>query len=683
MPAVNLTEADRDTVVAAITQLVTSGRIPIEQFIAAYNRHRSVTKQTPRFAVLDYENGGDLQAVPVALRRAIDDDFFVVLSGTLFERLSEPPAAAGGNGEDPLYTSIRSAMGAAGSSEAAGVMQRVLRIAGQRQVSTLSSIVRAARATALIRARTPDGNATAFGTGFLVAPCLLLTAAHVLERLISNGRALPGSEDLVSIQFHNQLEAGGSWPVTAWLAPDWLVSMSHPNGQDGRLDLTNDAVAAERLDYVLVRLSERVGGVTGVVDVSEPPEPQESSRLTIIGYPGGTDCQFDDHLLTLHNRAASRLHHDVNATSGMSGGPCIDFMGRAVGLHEGAITIAEPNYNRAVHLGAVRRQMRAAGVDPLRGDCGPLLGVHDREVRRAWIAAGEVLCGTTDASRAEWLAKVAAFNPDDPRGGAAVDEFHPIFARNDFLDWVGQGLQPDSPRRLALLSGDSGSGKSFSATILRNRLRSTPHKVVIVPPSVARGPIQDVLAFIVREVGGSPVTTADRVLRPTAGVVRRDLIPTTLEQLATLLRSASRANVQLWVFGDLGDDAALSGDAVQNWTQILIEAEKHAWVRLLVVGLNSHRRGQMRASAAASQQVESREINALTADDFVAWVTRQAEALRLESDEWEVESLRLWDEVVSGLFVAQGRTVMAVAAALEVRALMLQRAPAAEGGNAQ
>src|SRR5688572_12948071 len=165
-------EPEDKQAIESIVNLVKAGTIPVHEFSRAYDQNRSIAKQTPRFAVLDVENNGPLEAVPVALRRAIDDGFFVGLCAAL---LAEGRAISEGEAKT-LASNLE--------SRSAGVMQRVLRAAGVRGVNTLPAICRAAKATALITANVPGSAQKSLGTGFLVTPSLLLTAAHVVEALL-------------------------------------------------------------------------------------------------------------------------------------------------------------------------------------------------------------------------------------------------------------------------------------------------------------------------------------------------------------------------------------------------------------------------------------------------------------------------------------------------------------------
>ncbi len=656
---------DRDQLVRGVMDLVSAGVVSVDDFIRAYNEHRSILKQTPRFAVLDVEAGGEMEAIPAALRLAIADDFLVALWMALLQKMAKLHA------DEEKLKAIQAAIG---TMAPVGIMQKVLRAAGVRPVKTIPSLMRAARATALISAKVPGTSRKTFGSGFMVAPTLMMTAAHVVEQLIDNENELEDSAQSVTVEFWNQLEGQGQWPVKAHFAKKWLVCMSPPNGQDGKLALGDPADAARQLDFALVQLSEPIGNITGTVDMLDPPDPAVEGRLTVIGYPGGTECVFDDHQVTKYEAATGRIQHDVNAQAGMSGGPCIDHEGKLVGLHEGSVTNANPEYNRAVHLKLVRASIKKKAPDPLLMNTGPLQAIFARDVRQAWVAAGETLIGTTDQKRTEWLDSVAHLNPDDVRAGVSADVLHPVFGRTGFQSWIDEASLENSSRRIALISGDPGAGKSFSLSILREKLRSAQHRVVFVQPTMANRAIEQVLEFIVSESGGKSLKPTDATLRPDAGMLRRDLLPGLFEQLSDLIASRGGKGELLWIAIDVGDDAALTGDIARDLKQFLINAEKEPWVRLVIVGLSNSRRGEFRAAAAKPNEVESSSLKPVSVEEFLDTMLKQAEALQLDPKHWEQESTLLWDEEVESLSTKEGRSVIAVRLALELRALMLKEA---------
>jgi hypothetical protein len=658
-----LSPDEQTTIITLLVNLVQSGAIPSHEFTGAYDHNRSIEKKTPRFAVLDVEHGGPVEAMPAAVQKAIADDFFFAVWAALIARL--PGLAVRGD-----FKAVTALLG----ERADGVMQSVLRAAALRSVDTLPSLLSVARATALIRLN----NRPVAGTGFLVSPNLILTAAHVVDSLLDDLKEREGSASEVSVLFHNRLQSPGEWPIPAHFAPtSWLVDISPPNGAGGSITLTPAAEAAEKLDFALIQLAEPVGNITGIVDIANPPAPEVNGRLTVIGYQGGTQCVFDDHLVQQHEAAAGRVRHLANTVAGMSGGPCIDSAGRAVAVHEGSISTAVPQYNRAVHLGAVRDWMKRKGVDPLTVHAGPLWSIDDRQARHDWIKAGESLLAP--AERASWADQVAIFNPDDQRVNASSDIFHPVFGRESFQDWILQSSLEGSTRRIALISGHPGSGKSFSAHILRHSLKGSRHQIVEVRPAGFLS-IADALILILQQAGETIAAPPPADVRPSAGILRRDLLPGAFDRLDGLVRARAANSGILWIVLDVADDSMLSGDSGSDWKQFMIEVEKRPWARLLILGLSNSRRVEFKTAAAHPDQVASEGLQPITADEFKKTMVAQAEALRLKDLlRWGQECVSVWDDTADLLAPNQGRSVVAVRIALETRELMKTEAAANAG----
>jgi V8-like Glu-specific endopeptidase len=664
--------------IAAVVDRVRSGAVPIADFIAAYDETRSIEKMSPRFAALAAGRTEE-EAVEAALLRAADDGFYVALLIALLDRGQKRSTDV-----QPLASVAKSAI-ADSAAQPIGTMQRMLSLASTRPIESLFHIQNAGRASGLIKiGNVPDSQKKSAGTGFLVSPTLLLTAAHVIESLVENGKQRPGSEDQAIVEFHNRLQAPqGVWPVRVRFAPQWLVCMSPPNGSNGRIDLTPAEEAGKKLDFALIELSEPAGDITGVVDIAEPPDPQAPGRLAVIGYTGGTACAFDDRELEEFDAAACRLRHLSNTEAGMSGGPCLDVEGRVIGVHEGAIDTAQPPYNRAVNLRSIRTSMLQKGEDPLSGVVGPIRGLSDREARKAWVAAGETLIGTTPDLRQQWLDSVVQFNPDDPRAGASPDVFHPVFGRQVLHKWVSAAAAAGAESRIALITGLSGTGKSFTGFILKHRLRAPRHRVALIPPMLARKPLADIAAFLLQQAGAVSAvleSTQGPPLRPPAGILRRDVFPETFSQLATLVRPPSNPNGVLWIFADLGDDATLDDDTITAWKQFLAEAEKQAFVRLSIAGIGIAHRGVFRAAASKPELVKTESLTALTRAEMSEWIGAQAEALRVDRDDWVEEAENLWDESVEPVGAPQGRSVLAVRLVLQLRSLMQKAAEVTHGG---
>ena len=539
---------------AAISQLIFDDpvRIPLAEFVKVYDRHRSVERRTAQFVALRALFPNDAAAVAIAVQQARDHRFFFPLWTMLLERLSATLQ------DDPDAQVITEAVAAS----TVGTMQQVLQAQGFRRVASWPGLFKAARVTGLVRVDL-GGGPPASGTGFLVGPDLMLTAAHVVAGVLDGAAPRPGSADRIVVRFHNQLESSGSWPIECRVAADWLVALSPPLGDPPDLGSTESPEAAQRLDFALIRLSRKIGVEIGFLDVRNPPAANEDGRLTVIGYPGGgSDCVSDDHKVLSLEATSCRMRHTANTLEGMSGSPCIDDAGKVVALHEGAVRLPPP-YNRAVRLKHIRELIGSKHPDPLSADIGPLSGIRNADARRAWIAAGANALADA-GERDEWLQDVEAFDLGRPLGAESNDLFHPVFGRAPFQEWIDAACETDARQRIAFVTGRPLTGKSFSAFIAAAKLANGGHQLVIVRPETLRGrPFADVLNLILAETAAKSVATAngDLSVRPQAGTARRDLAPDVLDALETMVKGWA-AGAQLWLLLDFGTDTNVTAESV-------------------------------------------------------------------------------------------------------------------------
>jgi Trypsin-like peptidase domain len=236
------------------------------------------------------------------------------------------------------------------------------------------------RATAAVK----DGM-TVIGTGFLVGPDTVLTAAHV---------ALDG--------------AGKLKPNLAFLFSDPSVAAEgrsfRPKSQDpvafspayGQPPLTKrnlDPDSDQHLDYVLLRLTGRVNGIKPI-DIAPAPQQNSGAHVFIFGYRGGTAVSADVFAGIMAKTPGKRFIHTLNTVGGMSGSPCIGPSGEAIGLHEAGFEIQQNGEkffeNRAVDASHVLQDILARSTKPK--PLAPLAsatdyGIYDPALRLGWASA--------------------------------------------------------------------------------------------------------------------------------------------------------------------------------------------------------------------------------------------------------------------------------------------------------
>lgn len=181
------------------------------------------------------------------------------------------------------------------------------------------------------------------GTGFLVAPGLLLTNNHVLPDAETAAAA--------SARFNYEQDPAG----------ELLASVYHRCAPD-RFFLTDPV-----LDYSLVAVLGDPGVRFGVIPVV-PAGVQVGSRVNIIQHPGGQPKQ----IALVDNQVAYRddtvIQYLTDTLPGSSGAPVFDDQWRLVALHHSGGWIPEPSSasthfrNEGIAIDALIAAWQKAGV---------------------------------------------------------------------------------------------------------------------------------------------------------------------------------------------------------------------------------------------------------------------------------------------------------------------------------
>lgn len=501
------------------------------------------------------------------------------------------------------------------SDKTTGFMQAVLDPArGMMQSKVIAHLLAVTTWTGLI---TDEGNNKApLGTGFLIKPDLLLTSAHVIE--MSRAAMENRRDDIpaeIAVRF--TMAQPPLNKVKVPLAPNWRVLSKPPHGKPPSLDVESP-LAAKNLDFAVIRLARSVGDVLSYCDLDSVQEPELQRSLFVVGFPGSTDQYFDVSRVTSLNAASARLRHSVNTQSGMSGSPCIGAEGSVCGIHEGTMQENGMAYNRAVHLRVIRDVIRESGV--LEADTP--FEIADSAERLRWSKAGLSLAG--DEANA-WRDAVIQLGDPDP-GDAAQntvqrEAYHPVFGRESFAAWIAHASGPDAPDRLMLLMGPrkqdgsydpapKGSGKTFSAAILRARLNAPAHRLIVLPPEkVALSSPSAAHALVAEALAASPGAAGAgdagiESLRPFAGEVAKDHATLLLDTLR-----ASGADSTFWIFLDFGRGAAWRDLARTFWTELALQAIERNGFRVIVAGLQPAQADELAAGATSPLRVARDEID--------------------------------------------------------------------------
>lgn len=216
-----------------------------------------------------------------------------------------------------------------------------------------------------------DGGA--LGTGFLVGPAAVMTNYHVVRRYIEQ------EADPAALTFTFDFPfLGADGVVYGPAVPDWLIDASPLDDNDLRPLPAPVDVAADRLDYAVIRLAGRpgeaaVGGerVTAASNrprgwLSIPNRPYNFAlrkALILFHHAEGAPLRLsiDTDSYVDANEARTRVFHRSSTAEGSSGSPGFDMEWQLVALHQGYTALGRQRTNRAAPLAAIRRLLEQRG----------------------------------------------------------------------------------------------------------------------------------------------------------------------------------------------------------------------------------------------------------------------------------------------------------------------------------
>jgi hypothetical protein len=221
----------------------------------------------------------------------------------------------------------------------------------------------------------PAPNGTASGTGFLVAPDLVLTNEHVISAVRADEALVPH----VDVRFDYKAQNGTvvAPGVSFKLKPGaWLEDFSPPSEVDVLTDQGGQVPAADALDYALLRLD----GAPGEQTLGAAPEPGAPTRgwvttlapapavdtyLFALQHPLGKPLALAGDRVTAVNANGTRVRYRTNTEHGSSGAPCFDINWRLAALHHlgdpGFAPLHRADYNEGVPLDAILALLEQRG----------------------------------------------------------------------------------------------------------------------------------------------------------------------------------------------------------------------------------------------------------------------------------------------------------------------------------
>jgi Trypsin-like peptidase domain len=207
------------------------------------------------------------------------------------------------------------------------------------------------------------------GTGFLVAPDLVLTSRHVFADFQPDD-AFDGNCSRIEVLF--DFFHGDPVDNVPSAAPDakklglnkpWHIASSnaaYPNGKVIALSPDQLAQLPQSLDFILIRLEDRVGLQSidrgggrrrGWIPLPQmqAPVPPADEWIVIPQHPNGSAQRIDVGRFLEVDDTGTRLRYNTNTAQGSSGAPCFDHTFNLVGIHNAQVGPGEKAWaNEAV-----------------------------------------------------------------------------------------------------------------------------------------------------------------------------------------------------------------------------------------------------------------------------------------------------------------------------------------------
>ncbi|MCS3795412.1 trypsin-like peptidase domain-containing protein [Niastella sp. OAS944] len=200
------------------------------------------------------------------------------------------------------------------------------------------------------------------GTGWLVAPNLVLTAYHVIEDVHKEENGLEPADITCRFDYDGIQRPTGN--RTCKLANDWLLASSPYSQAD--LKATSAVPKENELDFALLQLNERVGEDTmsgeqqrGWIQVSEKaPVLMKDDFVVIPQHPQGRTLELAFGEVLQYNKPANRVQYDATTDHGSSGASCFDIFLVPFALHHAAGPSDSLEYNQAVPLKQIIKYLK-------------------------------------------------------------------------------------------------------------------------------------------------------------------------------------------------------------------------------------------------------------------------------------------------------------------------------------
>ncbi|TMU50686.1 trypsin-like peptidase domain-containing protein [Flagellimonas algicola] len=200
----------------------------------------------------------------------------------------------------------------------------------------------AERSTAVCRLVVPVGSQRSLGTGFLVAPNLIITNNHVIED------EFQAEEATAEFLFED-----GSTPIVVVMRPDQFF------------------VTNKDLDYTIVACEGRdLREIPPIMLKRDPTLVSRHDRVNIIQHPRGRSKEIAIHDNRIQYIYDTVMHYTTDTEPGSSGSPVFDNEWNLVGLHHAGRNLGDGKAeNEAIRIAAIVNDLdRRFSLGPTHND---------------------------------------------------------------------------------------------------------------------------------------------------------------------------------------------------------------------------------------------------------------------------------------------------------------------------